>query len=127
MQLKGTKSGSNGTTKTRRPVNFKVRVLQLKAEGKSAKEALELACQEAGTVPTAGMLKHPHSFVNMYKASVNKGLKAENKAVEALVVAAGLAEDSPSPVAPQAEVAEEPEIEEDEAEEFEPEEDDSES
>ncbi len=116
MQLKGTNKSGSGTTKTKRDNAFKLRVLQLKDQGKSAKEALEQACKETGLPLTQGMIDHPHSFVNMYKVSVNKGLSKGNKALEAQVAAAGLAQDEP------AAKVEEPEAdEEDEAEEFEPE------
>ena len=91
MQLKGTKNGTS-STKTKRVVDFKLRVLSLKAGGQSAKEALEQACKEFQVPLTPGMIKHPHSFVNMYKASVNGLLKKGDKGVEAKVVALGLAE-----------------------------------
>jgi len=118
MQLKGSNKSGNGTTKTKRDLQFKLRVIQLKEnEGKSAKEALELACKETGLPLTQGMVDHPHSFLNMYKVSVAKSLSKGNKAVEAAVIAAGLAQDDPVE-APKVTV-EEPEVEETEEEEVE--------
>lgn len=90
MRLKGSTGGSKGT-KTRRPIEYKIRVLQLVEVDKvPAKEAVSRACTEFNLPKTQGMIDYPASFVDGYRKSVNKALEKGDETIESLVVEAGL-------------------------------------
>jgi len=93
FKLKGNTSSS---TKTARPVEFKVRVMQLKlVDGLTAKTALAQACEEHKLELIPAMVDHPASIFHGYKKSIAAKLEAKDAETTRLAIEAGIVDETP--------------------------------
>ena len=95
MRLRG--SSSNGTgahVKTRRPLEYKLRVIQLKVnEHKPVHEAFRIAKEEFSLPSVKSMVVYPHAIYCIYAAEINRKLREGHPRVRTLVQEFGVAED----------------------------------
>jgi hypothetical protein len=95
MRLKGTNSrNAPSTPKTRRPIEFKLRVIQLvRNEGCPPENAFRVACDEHDLPLAPSMGTHPHSHLHLYDQAISRRLERGDRYVEELVRRYGLAEE----------------------------------
>jgi len=88
------KGNAGSSTRQVRTIKFKVRVLQLKQEGATAKEALAQACEESKTELAPAMIDHPASIFHGYRTAVSKKIDNGDQETLDLLIAANMVEET---------------------------------